>query len=138
MSRFNNILVATDGSALAESAFRCALELANQSKARLTILTVVQPGTDRPGNVDDISRMKSDLAGRIEEFRAVAEESGIRRVHTAVDSGLAYSRILDRAERDDIDLIVLGARGWSGVGAGLGDVASHVAKFATCTVLVVR
>jgi nucleotide-binding universal stress UspA family protein len=54
-----------------------------------------------------------------------------------VTSGLAYSRILQTAERLDIDLIVLGAIG-SSASAGLGEVASHVVKFANCSVLIVR
>ncbi len=129
-----HILLATDGSRYAEAACQRAIALALAQKARLTVLYVAQQESSAPLTGDQAT---AELSGRVVEFEEWAKVAGLRRVQSLVTSGLAYSRILQTAERLDIDLIVLGAAGISAT-AGLGEVASHVVKFANCSVLIVR
>jgi nucleotide-binding universal stress UspA family protein len=129
-----HILLATDGSPAADLACQRAVTLAVSQKARLTVLHVAQQELSAPATGDQAT---AEWSGRTAEFEARAKAAGVRRVQGMVTSGLAYSRILQTAERLDIDLIVLGAIG-SSASAGLGEVASHVVKFANCSVLIVR
>lgn len=137
MSLFDKILVATDGSDCATKAFETALELATRDKAELIIVNVAARDELGSATQDDLPRLQRNLAGRADEFAGIARQRGLRRVRTVQASGLPYSRILDSVEREEPDLVVLGATGWNTV-AGLGEVSSHVAKFARCAVLVVR
>ena len=138
MTETKHILLATDGSPSAERAFQRALELVVALKARLTILSVTELESGPGGQVEDTAKLKRELAGQVEEFCRAARDRGARRVEGIMDAGLPYSRILGLVERDDVDLLVMGANGWRSTPPDLGSVALHVAKFATCAVLVVR
>ncbi len=138
MTETRHILLATDGSPSSERAFQRALELAVALKARLSILSVSELESGPGGQVEDTEKMRRELAGQVEEFCQEARERGARRVEGHQDAGLPYSRILGLVERDDVDLLVLGANGWRSLPPELGSVTRHVAKFATCAVLVVR
>jgi nucleotide-binding universal stress UspA family protein len=138
MSDIKRILLATDGSAGAERAFRWAMKLALTHKAELLILAVVEMDQGRAVGSREVASAKDLLSGRAEEFEAVARAAGVGDLRRLTEVGLAYSRILDRARREDADLIVIGARGYSGEEAGLGEVSSHVVEFANVSVLVVR
>jgi nucleotide-binding universal stress UspA family protein len=132
-----HILFPTDGSQKAEAAFQQALDLALHHRARLSLLHIAQHGTATAGSAAEVDALRRELAGMLDEFESAAKDAGVKRVQRSTSSGLAYSRILQFAESQDIDLIVLGAVGAGGA-SGLGDVATHVSKFANCTVLIVR
>lgn len=135
---YRNILIATDGSPGAKRAFEAALAIAVAVRAKLTIVTVVEKDQSAGASSGNLQDHTSRFVGPVEELASVARQAGVKRVFTALESGLGYSRILHLVERDDFDLAVVGAHGWGGETAGLGDIAAHVAKFATCDVLVVR
>jgi len=132
-----HILMATDGSDGAAAAFGQAVGLALHHRARLTLLHVAQHGPATSGRSDDVNDLRRQLAGRLDEFEATAREAGVKRLHLLTSSGLAYSRILQCAESEDVDLIVLGAVG-AGNSSGIGEVAMHVSKFAKCSVMIIR
>ncbi len=134
MGDMKHILLATDGSTGARHAFHSAVALAVALKGRLTLLTVVEHSAISQEEQSE----PHDLAGDCEEFRRQALEAGIRQVKVVVESGLAYSRILNAASRECADLIVIGARGLGGHDSPLGDTVTQVAKFATCPILIVR
>jgi nucleotide-binding universal stress UspA family protein len=113
------------------------LDLALHHRARLSLLHIAQQSPNVAGSADEVNALRRQLAGRLDEFEGAAKEAGVKRVHQSTSSGLAYSRILQFAESQEIDLIVLGAVGAGGA-SGLGEVATHVSKFANCTVVIVR
>lgn len=132
-----HILLATDGSDGAARAFRQALDLALHNRARLTLVHVAEHESVAAGQASDVDEFRRHLAGRLEEFEVAAREAGVRRVQQITFSGLAYSQILRCADSQDVDLIVLGASGTGSV-SGMGEVATHVAKFANCSVMIIR
>jgi nucleotide-binding universal stress UspA family protein len=80
----------------------------------------------------------AERARELQEATAILKEHGVEA--TAVERrGDAATMILDEAEADGADLIVLGTRG---LGSGkrwlLGSVSTKVLHHATCDVLVVR
>jgi nucleotide-binding universal stress UspA family protein len=79
---------------------------------------------DSPAEIDDAVREVRSLG--VEPIRAMA-------------MGRPEHALVETARRDDVDLIVVGHRGLSGVARVLlGSVSEHVARHASCSVLVAR
>jgi nucleotide-binding universal stress UspA family protein len=135
------ILNATDGSQVSEKATRQAAYLAKMAGAELLILHVVEisfawyTGAFYQQIVDELREYGSKA---LERAAQLAQEQGVRARTTSVDgqSGIAIVRT---AEREDADLIVLGAVGRSMVEQALvGSVSQYVVRHAYCPVLVVK
>ena len=119
------ILFPTDFSPASESAGRTAVDFARHFGARLHVLHVVPPVTDptpAPGTmVDVVARLGSGLP-----------------VVSEILSGPPARRIVAYAKRAEIDLIVMGTHGRTGVShLLLGSVAEAVVRRAPCRVLTV-
>ncbi len=140
-----NILVAIDGSAASRAAALFAFGLAAQTKAKVTLLTVLpQPevlpmgpfsgyaATSPTLNEADMKALKT----RLDEIAADAKGFECERV---IEIGPVVDTIVDRAAKYSVDLIVIGARG---LGAGkrllLGSVSDRVVHAAHCPVTVWR
>jgi nucleotide-binding universal stress UspA family protein len=68
-----------------------------------------------------------------------ARDSGARDVSTVVLDGDPARRILECAEQEDTDCIVMGSRGLSDIRAlVLGSVSQKVSNAATCTCIAVK
>ena len=110
-------------------------ELAKDVGAEVTILNVV--------TVDESGINKREMGEhkqRLDEFVAknVADVSANLRISKLVDAGQAYFAIIDCAENECIDLIVISSHGRSGLSRMLiGSVTDKVLRGASCPVLVV-
>ena len=144
---FHNILVAVDGSASGDRALEVAIEQAQASNARLTIITSVpDPSTWLvTGGTYGGAINHQTLVEEIEqEYRQLLER--------AVDSvpqdvsvtkrlmhGRPGDRILQQLKAGDHDLLVMGSRGRGNVGSlMLGSVSHHVLNAAPAAVLIVH
>jgi nucleotide-binding universal stress UspA family protein len=149
-TRFAHILIALDGSPLAEQSIPHALKLAGQSGARLTLLRVVQPVVVIPDYAsplqppvfpesivqlrqqqarDYITRVAESLRGELADVRA--------EVTVAANSDAL--EIIEYARAHDVDLIALATHGRSGLKRlVLGSVADKVIRGAPVPVLVIR
>lgn len=117
------ILLATDFSDVAEHAAAIARAYARALGAALHILHVAWPGDELAGRV--LLGMEKDAGPDIA-------------VTTAVEFGSPAARIVDYARRHQIDLIVVGTHGRTGVSRVLlGSVAERVIRTAPCPVLAV-
>jgi nucleotide-binding universal stress UspA family protein len=138
-----SIVVGTDGSASAEAAVRRATELARWSGALVHLVTAypdVPSYRERIGSsakrdpIDLREVAESVLARAAGELRAqdVAVETHAR-------EGDAARVIIDLAQEQNADLIVVGARGLTGFERFLlGSVSSKLSHHATCTLMIVR
>lgn len=141
---FTNILLASDGSECALKAAASAAALAKSFTARLTIVNVFEPyqtvgpyGEVVFGDMD--GKYIAEMQGRaISQAGHVVDESDVpyqcRQIigHTAAE-------IVQMAEEEKCDLIVLGSRGLSGFKSFLlGSVSDHVTHHAHCPVLIVK
>lgn len=149
---FTKILVPLDSSDLAEYALPPAIRLAEQGPGTLTLLhvlehqTVIIPeGPDLMGHnmyYPETSLSREETAGR--EYLAglnfkVGQSEPTFTWHTRLEEGDPASRIVDVAEEEAIDLIVMSTHGYSGVTRWvLGSVAEKVLRYAPCPVLIVR
>ena len=122
---YRKILVASDGSATAHKAVDRAVEVAQQTGATVTILTVGRP--------DKAGRIAQQEAERIHAVDAQLD------VATKTDDGDAADVILDEAEQGRYDLLVVGNKGMTGAGRFLlGSVPNKISHHAPCALLIVR
>jgi nucleotide-binding universal stress UspA family protein len=85
----------------------------------------------------EIERLGREQAGQVlERAQATGEAAGLR-VSTHSASGSPSEAILDVAESNGADLIVVGNRGMKGARRILGSVPNNVAHHADCAVLIV-
>lgn len=141
-----SVLVAVDFSDGALTALRQAVRLAGALERRLVILHVVHDPAWAPGfyglpTGDSELRTLEDAAGELMvSFLKRAEEEGIDLLgaETRLVPGVVATRILEVAEFEAADLIVLGAQGRHAAARFvLGSVASRLVRISNRPVLVV-
>ena len=140
----SHVLVALDGSPLADDALVHALETFD---ARITVLNVVTPldSSMSEGGIlgpdPDREAAARERADRlVEDARGRAEERD-RVVETAIETGDPAEAILSWIADNDVDHVVMGGHGGSRTGVVrrlLGTVATAVVGNAPVTVTVVR
>lgn len=144
MIELNRILAATDFSACSHEALEYAGELAKRFSAELHLLHVADdPNTLLPhsGGTIPAAALANAAVQTDEALRRAAEflEQAGRQVHRSVIRGTPFLEIIRYAREHDIDLIVIGTHGRTGLQqAMIGSVAERVVRKAPCPVLVVR
>jgi nucleotide-binding universal stress UspA family protein len=143
MVMYTRILLPLDRSAVAEQALSHALAQARRSGAELILLRVLEPLTNVRGLSDrDLEEMRAFTLQRAQEYLddlvARADCEGIA-VRTDTVEGRPHEKILQYAEANGVDLIVICTRGRSGFSRWLmGSVADRVVRGAKVPVLLVR
>jgi K+-sensing histidine kinase KdpD len=83
--------------------------------------------------------MTTKERARLDAVRRDADPLGQRRITTRVVLGAPARAIIEAADRERVDLIVMGTHGRTGVGrALLGSVAEQVMRRASCPVLTLK
>jgi nucleotide-binding universal stress UspA family protein len=145
---FASILVGTDGSDTATTAVRYAIDLTRELGARLQIVSAYEPvsplrlRTERievPKDLQWVINPREDVLKLLDAAREDARIAGVERVETFARQGDAADAIIDVAEEQRSDLIVVGNRGMTGAKRFLlGSVPNKVSHHAPCSVLIVR
>jgi len=139
--RFENVLVAIDGSEGAQRALDCAISLVERLGGSLTALAVegrLPAYAATAGEVDEVKREKDEFFRRvIEDARRQAAGRGVQ-LRTELVPGHAAEVITHHARAHGHDLIVIGHRGHFLGDYLLGSTADRVAHHAHCPVIVVR
>jgi nucleotide-binding universal stress UspA family protein len=144
-SIYSKIMVATDGSEPARRAVDSAIEFAKLSETKLYAVHVIALGFYSTTHSRDSKwekAMKEQLIKEGKETTAYVENAG-RVANVEVESvileGSPAEEIIDFAEKNDIDLIVMGTHGITGISRFLlGSVAENVVRHSKKAVLVVR
>jgi nucleotide-binding universal stress UspA family protein len=140
----SQVLVPLDGSPLADEALATALDLFD---CQVTVLNVVTPidakmsegGVIEPG--EDRRESAAERAERLVERARTQAAEADRTVETAVESGDPADAILEFADDNDVDHVVMGGHGGERSEIArrlLGTVATKVVAEAPVTVTVVR
>lgn len=146
MIRLARILYPTDFSDLSLVALKYAKSFAEQYKARLHCLHVVDEAyqywmTMGPEGVPmgpDMHQMLDIAERQMKEFVSEHLEDHPR-IITRVITGKPFVEIIRYAREEDIDMIVIATHGRSGLKyVMLGSVAERVVRKAPCPVLTVR
>jgi nucleotide-binding universal stress UspA family protein len=153
----SRILVAVDGSDSSMNAADCAITLAksnidanNNGASELFVLNVIDlppifkllPSDTRKQLIRIGKQQASEIFDAVEEMaksQGGAKKFKINTEMVETSSASAANEILKYAEEKDVDLIVLGTKGRSGLRKTLlGSVASKIVTYSPCSVLVVR
>jgi nucleotide-binding universal stress UspA family protein len=144
----STIVVGTDGSDTAAIAVRHAIELAAALKARLQIVSAYEPVSDSrlraerlraPRDVQWTVNPREEVLELLDCAERDAGGSGVEQVETFARVGDAADAILDIAEEQHADLIVVGNKGMTGATRFLlGSVPNKISHHAPCSVLIVR
>src|SRR5262249_7221256 len=133
VSLSRGVLVATDGSTSAARAETVAATIAAGCKSRLVILTVSRglPADElrRLARTEgDLGRARHAVIGEILEAAADrAKRAGVTDIQSLSDHGDPAATIIKTAEREAVDLIVIGKRGLGGLSSLLlGSVSKAV------------
>jgi nucleotide-binding universal stress UspA family protein len=146
-SKFSKIMVAIDGSEHSVKAAEYALEIAKSFSAQLYAVTVTYVPESYHLKQEDVLNQSIEMRGSIEDaktwlekFNQDSREDSIQLKTELINSHRPVDYvILEYAEKNDIDLIVLGTRGRSGFKKLLlGSIASSVVTYAHCPVMVVK
>lgn len=142
---FSSIVVGTDGSATAEEAVRQAAQLARTCGAKLHVVTAYRSIESLYLAPEVVPAAIHDLVNPLEDAKRTAEEAAAKvraegldvEIYTA--AGDAASALIEVAEGEQADLIVVGNRGMSGKARFLlGSVPNKVAHHAPCNVMIVH
>jgi len=150
---FSKILVGIDGSEYSRNAVNYALDLASKYDSDLFLLAIV-PSKVQHGDSSGVFGMvapsyfqeyKKEAEKWFEEIIAYINNNTTIDTKTKVKSEVittpfsTAASILNYAEERDVELIVMGTRGNSGLKKMLlGSVATDVVTYAYCPVLVIK
>jgi nucleotide-binding universal stress UspA family protein len=139
---YRRVLVATDGSDHAERGVEHALELAREFGAELHVVYVVDER--RHGATPALSSYEAALEKEEEAGEEIAEDVVEAAndldvpVTVSILRGVPHEEILRYAERQDVDVVVMGKRGAAGVERPhLGSVTERVVRGAAVPVMPV-
>ena len=134
---FSKILVAVDGSESSSKAAEKAIDLAEKHGADLIALYIVAPNI----NFNEAFYFAEENGQKIVDevkLKASAKKLNVQ-TEVLMDVGAVSKAIVEYAEKNNVNLIVLGTRGISGIKRMLlGSTASGVVTYSHCPVIVVK
>jgi nucleotide-binding universal stress UspA family protein len=144
---FKSIVVGTDGSDTATQAVRQAVDLARTLDAKIELVSAYEPvpaqrlreeRRDAPEDVQWAINPREDVDITLQSAAEVARAAGVP-VDVYPRQGDPADAILDVAEEQEADLIVVGNKGMTGAKRFLlGSVPNKVSHHAPCSVLIIR
>ena len=144
---FKNILLPTDGSALAGHAVDAGIALAKATGARLTAVTVIEPFHVFAFNPDQLAysqctyleHARTEAVRILQAIAARAEAAGIACAVVRREADHPHDAIIDVAYAEGCDVIVMASHGRRGISAlVLGSVTQKVLAHTSIPVLVYR
>jgi nucleotide-binding universal stress UspA family protein len=147
---YKHILIATDGSELAEKGLGHGLALAKALDAAVTVVTVTdfwsplamadEAMRGRPNPPDEYEKVMARAAGRIlDSAEAKARAAGVKAQAVHVADKHPAQGIVEAAAQNGCDLIVMSSHGRRGARAlMLGSQTAEVVAHTTVPVLVIR
>ena len=144
---FRSIVVGTDGSDTATQAVLQAVDLARSVGAKIELVSAYEPVAGQrlreerrqaPEDLQWAINPREDVDATLETAAQVARDAGVT-VDLYARQGDPADAILDVAEEQRSDLIVVGNRGMTGAKRFLlGSVPNKVSHHAPCSVLIIR
>ena len=136
-----SVLLATDFTTASDAAFHAALKLCLDFGARLQILNVFEyltiPSTEQGGQLLEFDSFRQRAEHSLDVLIQNARRLGITCAGT-IGEGVSHTTILETAETERVDLIVLGTRSIRGFERLVfGSTAEAVLRHARCPVFTV-
>lgn len=143
LRKFSKVLVAVDGSEYSMNAAEYAISITRQFGSELIALHVITSDVSTVASafLPQMEEIKKNAQEYFDKIRSKGEEaSGDIQLRTElISSPSVVGGIIDFAEKENIDLIVVGTKGRSGLKRLLlGSVASGIVNYAHCPVMIVK
>ena len=143
---FKKILVPTDGSEVAQKAALAAVQLAKSQGAEVVGVYVIDPfpyigigDASAAGLQAYLAEAKRAAGQALEAIAKACQTEGVPFAGDTIERNVVYEGVLETAEAEGCDLIVMASHGRQGVKALiLGSVAQKVLTHARIPVLVVK
>ncbi|HLA49675.1 MAG TPA: universal stress protein [Thermodesulfovibrionia bacterium] len=138
MKGYRKVLIAVNGS---KNVLIQGLKLANDEKCWITVVKVIPPyegDLNLTGikNIEDVLDSRGEKA--VSELKDLAESEG-RYIKARLEEGDIHKKIVEVAEEENCDLIIMGAKKRNGIKKLFGDnVVKKVIDNSPCPVLVVK
>lgn len=146
--KFSKILVAIDGSQPSMDAAQYAIEMAKKDAAQIIAVTVNHISLSSYGLVTPEGELKSpqdqeiilESKERFANLDQIAKQNNVELKTELINSQMSIDgTIVEYAESEDVDLIIMGTRGRSGFKKLLlGSIASAVVTYSPCPVMIVK
>ena len=134
-------MVPYDGSPGAKRALEVGVDLARSTDAELLVLAIEAHLPRFPATVGEVQEEQlleeSEALVNLGEAEEYARRRG-KKIRTEVRAGSAPHAIVATAKAHDVDLIVIGQSGHSGLWGHLLGTADRVSEQAPCSVLIAR
>jgi nucleotide-binding universal stress UspA family protein len=144
---FSTIVVGTDGSDTATQAVREAVDLAKALGARLELVSAYAPVPEQrlrserreaPEDIQWAINPREEVDASLERAADIGRGADVT-VNLHARQGDPADAILDVAEEQNADLVIVGNKGMTGAKRFLlGSVPNKVSHHAPCSVLIVR
>jgi nucleotide-binding universal stress UspA family protein len=144
---FSSIVVGTDGSETATLAVHEAVDMAKAVGATLELVSAYAPvpeqrlraeRRDAPGDAQSAFNPRQEVEAALSDAADLAREAGVS-VNTYARESDPAEAILDVAEEQNAELIIVGNRGMTGAKRFLlGSVPDKISHHAPCSVLIIR
>lgn len=138
----SNVSLPTDGSDTDDRAVEQAIDLASKYDAAFHALYVVdktEPVSNVRGSDESFERLEEEGRDTVNDITERAERASVSSVRGAVQRGEPAEALLEYTDATDIDLVVTGTHGRSGLDRHLlGSVAEKVVRHADASVLTVQ
>ena len=152
MRNFSKILVAIDGSEISMKAAVYAIDIVKKNRSQLIVLTVLEISTPRrisssfitapTYGLKELEEKRKEAQQWLDKFeKLAAKENNVKLKSEIIEDPISRvgSAIVTYAERENVELIVIGSRGRTGFKKMLlGSVASDVVTYAHCPVMIVK
>jgi nucleotide-binding universal stress UspA family protein len=139
---YEKIMIATDGSRQVGKAIEAGIELAKLTGAKLYAVYVIAQAGYSPRDFGWEDSLRKFLEAEARKAVTFVEETGKAsgiRVEPVILEGHPAHKILEFAEQEGMDLIVMGTLGRSGLERFLmGSIAEKVVKHSKIPVMVVK
>lgn len=143
MGAYQHILLAVDYSEHGDTVAQRAKDLAEQYQAKLSIIHVLDNipmpdtgyGTVIPLDKDSGYEL---LEAEKAKLMQIGDQVGAAQVNRWMVWGAPKQEIVQLAERERVDLIVVGSHGRHGLSLLLGSTANSVLHYAGCDVMAIR
>jgi nucleotide-binding universal stress UspA family protein len=143
LQEITSILTSVDGSEPSINAANYAISAAKVYSAKLIALHVIPSdlslfGPSPPPHLEELKKVAQEYLDKVTQ-KAQAINSGIQVKTNLIASPSVVGGIVNFAEQEHVNLIVIGTKGRSGIKKLLlGSVASGVVTYAHCPVMVVK
>lgn len=141
---YDEILVPTDGSDASMEAVEQGVTIADQFEGTIHFLNVVDVGTEMSASgvghiADELSKSLGQMADdALTDAESRAEDADVEYERTILE-GIPHEAIVEYSDEHDVDLIVMGATGQSGLKEHLlGSTTDRVTQSVDISVLITR